>query len=227
MPRIEKHIPFALFAIFFVISPKVALGEEAVKSNLDVVTQLATEVAEELLSGFRAHLTSEGINLAPYATNEAHEFLTNVFTRTLTERGFKAYSRIHRASQGDSISKAYSGRMRAMTLEFQAFEFSLSYPKIFRSYIIGGKKIRRRAEITVFAKLLDPGDQSVVWVGEASRSYEDQFPYSVRPMVEEGLFDFTKPPGEPTRWGRVIEPIVVSGIIVGLVYLFFSNQSDS
>ena len=47
----------------------------------------------------------------------------------------------------------------------------------------------------------------------------------MRHAVEAGLYSFTKPERETKKWGRIVEPVVVSGIIVGLIYLFFSNQS--
>ncbi|NIM19482.1 MAG: hypothetical protein GTO51_03775 [Candidatus Latescibacteria bacterium] len=218
----------AIVSIAFTFRVGPALGEEEVKSNLYIANSLSAEVAEELISSFQKHMRpSQGIILVPYGNDEIYNFLTNVFTAELTSRNIKTYP------PGTNISADSAGLdsprlgTKAMELEFQALEFSLTYPKVFRSYLIGGKKIKRRAEVKIFAKLLDTAEQSVAWVGEASRDYNDQFPYGLRPAVEKGLFAFTKPPVEPTRWGRIIEPVVVSGIIVGLVYLFFSNQSDN
>ncbi len=65
------------------------------------------------------------------------------------------------------------------------------------------------------------------WVGEAESSYEDSFPFGRISEVEDGAFAFTKPPRDGTNWGKIVEPVVVSGIIVGLIYLFFSNQTDN
>ncbi len=45
-------------------------------------------------------------------------------------------------------------------------------------------------------------------------------------QVENDLFTFTKPEKKATNWSKIVEPVVVSGIIVGLIYLFFSNQSS-
>jgi hypothetical protein len=72
--------------------------------------------------------------------------------------------------------------------------------------------------------LVDPTDQSVVWIGEAERSHKDKFSYGDLEEIEAGSFMFTKPEQKSTSWGKVVEPVVVSGIIIGLIYLFFSNQ---
>jgi hypothetical protein len=200
-----------------------AYGTEEIKSNLDVLTELAEGVAGELISGFQSSLDDHsGVRLVPIANDSTYKFLMNIFTVELTARGIKTYTSGARASSGTA-----EGNEGAMELNIQAIEFSLSYPKIFRSYLIGGKRVKRHAEITLFAELIDSADRSVAWVGEATREYDDQFNYSDRTQVEKSLFEFTKPKVTPPNWARVIEPVVVSGIIVGLVYLFFSNQSDS
>ncbi len=225
------------FLLSFVIGPllllcfasSAAMGE-SLRSNLELLTDLSTEVIEELLLEFEAKLEPvQGIALAPHGKDEKYEFLMNVFTTALTANGMKIYP-VGKALPADTSGaqpKTEATKTNAMKLEFQAFEFSLTYPKVFRAKLIGGKVVKRKADVKVFAKLLDSSDQSVIWAGEASRSHDDQFDYSARPAVEKGLFSFTKPPIETPRWGRIIEPVVVSGIIVGLVYLFFSNQSDN
>ena len=35
------------------------------------------------------------------------------------------------------------------------------------------------------------------------------------------------PVRDEVKWGRFIEPVIVTGIVVGLVYLFFSNQDSN
>jgi hypothetical protein len=207
-----------------------ALGAEAVKSNLDVLTELAAGVANELIAGFQSSLgTQAGVRLIPRGEGETYEFLMNVFTAELTSRGIKTYSSAPKGAGNakDLADEFEPATERTMELNIQALEFSLTYPKIFRSYLIGGRNVKRRAEITVFAELLDTADRSVAWVGEASKVHDDQFSYGDRAQVEESLFTFTKPEVKPASWGRIVEPVVVSGIIVGLVYLFFSNQSDN
>ena len=114
-----------------------------------------------------------------------------------------------------------------MELQYQARDFTLSYPKVYRSFLIGGRKVKRTARVNLLAKLIDTRDRSVVWVGEASDTYEDQFAHKHLAQVEAGLFEFTSPPKSQADLGKIVEPVVVSGIIVGLIYLFFSNQDNN
>jgi hypothetical protein len=207
----------------------VAAAEETgLKSNLDLLSDLSNRVANDLISDFRSQLSpNSAIWLVPFSDGENYVFLANELTAALSAQKIRSYPPGPLVTP-DSTSAASSGlNSRPMKLEFQALEFNLAYPKVFRSYLIGGKQVSRRADVKVYARLLDPDDESVIWVGEASRSHKDQFPYSARSEVEAGLFEFTKPPVNPPSWGKIIEPVVVSGIIVGLVYLFYSNQSDN
>jgi hypothetical protein len=220
--------PMAALSILFVtcvlVEVEAVHAEKAVQTNLELITQLSTEVVEDLLSDIPREIAPRRVILSPHASDERYEFLTNVFTRTLTANGYRTFSaRGGAAALKTAASEDSTGGI--MKLEFQAIEFNLSYPKIYRSHLIGGRKVKRYAEVKLFTKLLDPRDEAVVWVGEASRSREDQFPHRLLDYVEAGVFDFNKPPRESTNWGRIVEPVVVGGIIVGLIYLFFSNQS--
>lgn len=111
-------------------------------------------------------------------------------------------------------------------LSYQIIKMSLEYPKIGRRYWFGSKEVERAAEIDVFAQLVDLDSGGVVWVGEAQKKFDDVIRYSALKDVEDDDYEFTKPPREEFRLSRLVEPVVVTGIVVGLVYLFFSNQSN-
>jgi hypothetical protein len=186
--------------------------------------ELTAEIVDELLRGVNGKTGTREIRLDPYAASEEYEFINNVFMRVLTSKGYKTFEIGTTLISDSVIVKEYGAR--GYRLEYQTLDFGLSYPKIYRSYFIGGRKVKRRANLRLVAKVLDPMDDSILWVGEASRSYEDRFPYGKISQVEEGVFEFNKPPRPANNWGNIVEPVVVSGIVVGLIYLFFSNQTD-
>jgi hypothetical protein len=204
-----------------------AAEDTDIKTNLELLSELTNQVATDLITNFQAELGYDpAVLLSPGGDDENYTFITNELTAALWSLKIKSFPP-GTLPVSDSTGTYQAGRnQRLMKLEFQALEFRLAYPKIYRAYLIGGKQVERRADVKIHAKLLDPVDESVVWVGEASRSHKDKFPYGDRSEMEEGLFGFTKPPIDPPNWGRIIEPVVVSGIIVGLVYLFYSNQND-
>jgi len=226
------YVRAAALALLFALSAAVsspALGENGVKSNFDVMDKLASEVCAELVSKMPADLPSREIRLAPFGRDERYELVANSFMRTLGEKGYRAYLPVA-AAPGDSSSApdtlSAAGLEAGVRLEFETIEFTLRYPEIYRSHLVGGKNVKRAAELRVLARLVDSEDGLVVWMSEASKSYGDQFSYDDIEDVEASLYDFTKPPRNSRNWGKIVEPVVVSGIIVGLIYLFFSNQGD-
>lgn len=210
-----------------VFSP--ARGESRVKSNYDVMDKLASEVCAELISKMPADLPTREIRLAPFGRDERYEVIGNAFTRALGEKGYRAYLPVT-AAKGDSSAvpdtSYVAGGGTGLRLEFETIEFSLRYPEIYRSRLFGGKNVKRSADLRVLARLVESQNGLVLWMSEASRSFGDQFSYDDIEDVEASLYEFTKPPRESRNWGKIVEPVVVSGIIVGLIYLFFSNQGD-
>ena len=206
-----SHTALLVAAVLLVAVP--ARGEDP-KTNLDVMRGLTTEAIDEVLAKWGSKVDARGVQLKPYANNEQYVFITTLLTTMLTDRGIKTYQ----AGTEDS---------GAIVLEYQALRFNLSYPRVYRSWLIGGKKVERRAEIELLTTIVDPDDGSVVSVGQSVRDHKDNFPYKQVGRVEEGNFQFTRPPVPSSGWGKYVEPVFVSGIIVGLIYLFFSNQSDN
>ncbi len=201
------------------LSTPLVRADEPVKDNIEVMKLVTTQAIEEILARFPPHLETPRLVLAPYAKDEVYDFMTNVFSQTLTERGYKTFT------AGRAKGQDQNTQGQKLRLEYHALDFGLRYPKIYRSYLIGGKVVERRAKVKIVAKLLDPSDDSIVWIGESEKTYEDDFPFSMIDEVEAGKFEWVKPPRKNTNWGKLVEPVVVSAIIVGLIYLFFSNQS--
>ena len=214
--------------VSFLIGPSSASAGGAVKSNFEIMRSLTAQVTDELVSSFPPDSAARELLLVPSTRDERYDFIGDILMDSLAARGYRAHIPVPAApGPADSaVAPPVVAEPFGLRLEFQATEFSLRYPKIYRSHVIGGKKVKRSAGVRVQVKLVDPRDGLVVWMGEASKSYDDRFPYGMIGEVEEGLYEFTKPPRESRNWGKIVEPVAVSGIIVGLIYLFFSNQSD-
>lgn len=201
------------------------MADEPVVTNLGLMETMCREVTEEVIATIPSRLSVRAVLLAPSGRDEPHEFLGDIFTRSLTDKGIKVYtSSPPKVSESTSVDDPAT---TGLTLQFQAMDFDLRYVKTYRSYLIGGKRVKRHANLRVLAKLVDPSDHSVVWVGEATRSSDDSFSFGDIAAVEAGLYTFNKPPRVNSNWGKFVEPVVVTGIIVGLIYLFFANQTDN
>jgi hypothetical protein len=200
----------------------VCARAEGVESNLQVLDRITTQAVDELLANAPAEIRTRKILLAPDMRDERYDFISTVFVKELTSKGYRVVTASPQSSPDSSVSQ--KGVIR---FEFQALDFDLRYVKIYRAYLIGGKRVKRHAKVTILGQLTDMSDQSVLWVGQASKTSDDQFPASMFPDVESGTLAFTKPPHSSTSWGKIVEPVVVSGIVVGLIYLFFSNQNNN
>jgi len=188
-------------------------------SNLELMTTLTTEAVTELMTRVEHTTGGRGVRLKPGANSEEYRFIANIITTVLSERGVTVHQTVaaNQAATPDD----------ALDLQFQALEFSVTYPKVFRSYLVGGKHVRRRADVALLVTVVDPTDGTVLRTDQASRNSEDEFGYGEMGGVERGTFAFVRPEVPSSGWTRAVEPVFVSGIIVGLIYLLFSNQSDN
>lgn len=211
----------ALCLVFLGLSVSSARADEPVP-NVELMNRLTGEVVTDLMGRMEPKVTSREVTLVAPTDDERYQFIDNVFTRLLTEKGFRV-----RRPGGATGAGSMPGPAGGLRIEYQATDFSLVYPKIYRSYMIGGRTVERNASVGLIASLVDAADESVIWVGDATRSHEDNFAFGNIDAVETGVYSFSKPPRESTNWAKIAEPVVVSGIIVGLIYLFFSNQTQN
>ena len=111
-------------------------------------------------------------------------------------------------------------------LSYQIIRMSIGYTKISRKYWLGSKRVDREGQIDLFTQLIEDGSGEIIWVGDTQKRYEDAIPYSLLEKVEDPEYSFTRPERKEIRLSRLIEPLVVGGVVIGLVFLFFSNQSN-
>ena len=131
------------------------------------------------------------------------------------------------AQAPDTSGVAHTSASEMYVLQYQNVVFNVKYLDSHRSFVIGGKRVERSAAVRIQATLTDPADGRVVWVGEAARDNNDEIDYGHASQIEQGVYAFNRPIVPSAGWGKYVEPVFVTGIIVGLIYLFFSNQSDN
>jgi hypothetical protein len=200
-------------ALVLLSAPDVRADDPA-PTNLDLMTQLGNQVIKDIFGKFDSDVRGVRVQLAPDGNTEEYKLLEDIFTQLLEDRGVEMVYGAQSAN--DSLYK----------IDYKIPVFRLSYPKVYRSHLIGGKKVKREANLKMKAKLISGGGD-VLWIGESSAEQSDQFPHGELARVQEGSYSFVTPEMPGSVWGKVVEPVLVSAIIVGMVYLFFSNQSDS
>lgn len=212
-------ILFSFAAIYPVSSSPNGTGE-SIKTNFDLLEDLSGAAAEELISNMP--LFPDGTILylkKDKGVGEIDFVLENVMLVAFRDAGVQI-------TQENPRERMPGEELPSYRLSFQIIRMSLTYPKISRRYWLGAKEVERSAEIDLFAQLVDTKSGDIVWVGDTHKEYEDVIGYSMLEKVEDPEYGFTRPERKELRWSRLIEPVVVGGVVVGLVYLFFSNQSN-
>ena len=110
-------------------------------------------------------------------------------------------------------------------LRFRIVEFEVAYPGNYRTSPLGSRKVQRRASVSILAHLLRGERESVVWVGNGDVDRMDVVPASKLPLLEGPSFPFDGPTLETRGIGSLVEPALVTGIVAGLIYLFYTNQN--
>jgi hypothetical protein len=117
-------------------------------------------------------------------------------------------------------------RLDGDVLRFRVLELGVTYPKSKRALLLlGPKSITRLTGAHLRVTHVSEPEGAVRGVADSERHSIDRFPGSVRAYVEGANYPFTRPEMKPAPWGKLVEPAVVLGIVSGLVYLFYANQS--
>jgi hypothetical protein len=109
-------------------------------------------------------------------------------------------------------------------LSFRVVECGITYPWVKRSLLVGPRRFGRIAAVRVWGSYLrEPGHQ-VVGTVRGERMKFDTFPGWARPALEGQGYPFPLKVPEGSSLQMVVEPVVVAGVVAGLVYLFYQNQ---
>ncbi len=195
-------------------------SNEDIMTNFEVIDHVSERTVSELISNMPGIPGNRLIRLHMERSSSDFDFVfTNKLVSIMKEAGY----RVTTEKLPDGVKESNIADYR---FSYQLLKMSLRYPAISRKYWIGEKQVEREAQIAVFSQLVDLDSGDIVWVGETRKSYQDVIPYSDLDRVEDPSQAFTMPERHEVRWSRLVEPIVVGGIVTGLIYLFFSNQDE-
>jgi hypothetical protein len=110
-------------------------------------------------------------------------------------------------------------------LRYRVVLCELSYPEKHRTSPLGSQKVERRASVSLVAQLMQGARQDVVWVGKGNAQQVSMVPSGKLNYLAGTDFPFNPPPLEQKGMGGYVEPMLVTGIVAGLIYLFYANQN--
>ena len=112
-----------------------------------------------------------------------------------------------------------------IVLTFRLVEFGVTYHDSWRRGFMGPRVVERLASVNLYCRLVSGGPENVLWVGRGKSERLDIVPKSKLDLLEGLTYPFTpKPVLRQEPLSRLLEPVLVTSIIGGLVYLFYTNQ---
>jgi len=107
----------------------------------------------------------------------------------------------------------------SMRLSYRVLDLGISAHSGLR-----GSKVSRQGRVTLALRLSDEGDDVVHWQDEITRTQRDRIPKNQLAILQHDQFKFAKTELEEQTWSKFVEPVIVSTVLGGLIYLFFSNR---
>jgi len=197
---------FQIFLVVLALLPSFSSAQDkGPLTNLDFLRGAIWRTLDSSLS--QTNLGSS-IELMAEGENEADWLLEDVLLSWLLKRG-----EVVSLKGGDPISAL---------LSFRILELRLSYPAQRRSGFLGPRQIKREAKVDFILRLQSPGERRVLWNQRIKGRISDWIPRArLKPIKGPS---FLTPPLPTGRWARYGEPVVVTGLVAGLVYLLYSNR---
>ena len=109
-------------------------------------------------------------------------------------------------------------------LRYRVVLCELTYPEKYRTSPLGSRKVERRASVSIVAQLMHGPREDVTWVGKGNSQQVSVVPAGKLNYLAGTDFPFNPPALEQKGMSGYVEPVLVTGIVAGLIYLFYANQ---
>lgn len=208
-------LPLVFLMIVAVFRVPMLAAEPRPSTNFELVQEAARGASAKLVARLDSAAVGSPVALHAVGTHEGGFLVESTLSSVLTEAGHEVRTRADSAAGGP-------------VLEFEVMDLGVAYTRVWRNAWLGDKKVERQARARVFARLVDDSAARILWAEQAEAKVVDEVPYGVLPTLEEKGGATYLQATVPTRsWNKIVEPLVVTGIVAGLILLFFSNQDVS
>jgi hypothetical protein len=187
------------------------------KGNLAVLRELTRDVMADAVDQMGIPRESH-VYMKQVESHDASWLVQSILLEELTDRGHAVMTgAMLPAEEGAEPGGAYEIAYRIVSCE-------TTYPRVWREWVIGSRKVERRAAVDIHFQLSDEST-AIVWAGNVEREKREIVPGGrVEELATPGQ-GFTSAEIEPGGWDKVIEPVLVAGIVGGLIYLFYTSRS--
>ncbi len=208
-------------------------------TNTALIEKAASAAIDSMVQGLTSS-TEAPVYLRPAVQHSAAWMVESKLEARLREMGIRvvvsrsvappsatAGAQADTLAAGDTLQiepEAVGQVAETMTLEYRITELGMDYPRAWRGFLIGRKKVERLASVALLGRLIEDSSGALVWSGQGSATETDVVPASELPFLEGEGDAWQKGMLPAGKLGGVVEPLVVAAIVAGLVYLFYSNK---
>lgn len=195
-------------------------GPRVPATNLQIASMVANTAFDRALA--EAPLTSgQRVTIAPAGSHPLNFVVEHAVLRHLAKRGVSAA--VRRTPVPDDTSAAGMVDLNQPVLEYEVATARVTYLRLI-GWLPGRVRIERQAQVEGRLGMRDPRTGAVLWVGDAAFNLLDSFPRGQLPLVEDPRFSDLRSPTPSRNLDKLVEPVIVVGIVAGLVALFFQNR---
>lgn len=196
-------------------SPSALPVAAAPEPNIVVIGTLAREAIAEVLDRMTIPPRSD-LYVAQIDKHDASWLVQSILLEELTSLGHVVKAG---GIAGEEGSDAYEISYRVVSCE-------TSLPRAWREWVVGARRVERKTSVDIYFQL-SKASKDVVWAGNARRERREIVPGGLVKQLSTTGQAFTAPELEPGGWDKVLEPVVVAGIVGGLIYLFYTSKTSS
>jgi len=195
-------------------------GPRVPATNLQLLSMVANTAFDRALRNAPVD-SGAHVLIAPAESHPLNFVVEHAILLHLTGRGVSAT--VRRSIIADDSLASVAGNPGDPVLEYQVGSARVTYLRLV-GWLPGRVKVERQALVEGALTLRDPRSSRVLWTGEAGYNLLDAFPKGQLPLVEDQRYSDLKSPPPTRNVDKLVEPIVVVAVVVGLVALFFQNR---
>jgi len=208
-PSSTLHTAFVRCVALLLLVPISGVALVPYPSNMDALVATVEDAIDESLAGLE--MSSETgdapVFIAPQGRHDANWLVEHVLAQRLLERGFTIVSDSTQVGQ------------ESMRFSFRILDMGITAQSGLR-----GAEADRQTRATLALRLNRESDHIVYWQDEITRLRADRIPKNQLEILQHSTYKFAQTDVEEQSWSKFVEPIVVSTVLGGLIYLFFSNR---
>lgn len=223
--RLRKRMAILVAAVALFGAPGARAERSLPPTHAAVLDSLAARVAGELLQG-QDLPAGRTLSVAQPVPGDTLGMFGQQLLQVLRARG--ASVRIGDArgpgGAGGSGSPAAEDESGDLRLVARVQSTGVSYVRTYRGLLGRPKAYERFGYLHASATLMEGASRTVLWARTASAESRDRISRNDLDYVAAGSSRLNPvPPGG--RGFRLLEPLIVVGVVTGLVVLFYSNRN--